>query len=188
MNELNIVGIGGAGLSIAREVHAQVGGQLIGINTDRKSLEGLAAEQRVVLGPETCGGMDATSPARGRKAAEESIEEVRARLPQHGRVVLVAGLGGGVGTGVMPVIAREAIQRELDVLVAVTLPFGIEADRRDVALSGRKELDATGAAVITRDHAEHTTGSMGLEEALAKSVQDLAQRVQLWIKGETDVQ
>lgn len=158
------------------------------INTDRKQLEDLPPEQRLVIGPKCCGGMSATSPARGRQAVEESLGDIRARLPGSGKTVLLAGLGGGAGTGAMPTLAKEVIRQDLDLLVAVTLPFGLEAERRDAALAGLKKLEATGATIITHDHAEQLAGSMSLEDALGKSSEALAQRVQLWIKGESDAQ
>ena len=186
MKECTVIGVGGAGLSLARQAYKLIGGRFVAINTDRIGLEDLPSEQGLVIGPEACTCTSAASPARGRKAVEESLEDIRARLPNSGKVVLLAGLGGGAGTGAMPAIASEVVQRGLNLLVAVTLPFRVEADRREVALSALKELDAIGATIITHDHAEQTTGSMGLEEALAKSGEGLAQRVQLWIKGETD--
>ncbi|WP_177217587.1 hypothetical protein [Ectothiorhodospira mobilis] len=158
------------------------------INTDGKPLEDLPAEQRLVIGPKTCGGMSATSPIRGSQALGESLGDIRARLPDSGKVVLLAGLGGGAGTGAMPSLAKEVIQRGLNLLVAVTLPFGLEAERRDTALAGLQDLEATGATIITYDHAEHFTASMSLEDALEKSSEFLAQRVQRWIKGESDAQ
>lgn len=188
MKESTVIGVGGAGLSLARRTHELVGGHLMAINTEGKPLEDLPPEQRLVIGPKTCGGMSATSPVRGRQAVEESLGDIRARLPDSGKVVLLAGLGGGAGTGAMPALAKEVIQRDLDLLVAVTLPFELEAERREAALAGLKELEATGATIITHDHAEHLTGSMSLEDALGNSAEAFAQRVQRWIKGESDAQ
>ncbi|PRY69868.1 hypothetical protein [Halomonas ventosae] len=188
MRECNVIGVGGAGLSLARRAHELVGGQFMAINTDREPLEEMPTEQSLVIGPKTCGGKGATSPARGRQAAEESLGDIRARLPDSGKVVLLAGLGGGAGTGAMPTLAKEVIQRDLNLLVAVTLPFGLEAERREAARAGLKELEATGATIITHDHAEHRAGSMSLEAALGNSAEALAQRVQRWIKGESDAQ
>jgi len=188
MRVCTVIGVGGAGLSLARRTHKMVGGRFMAINTDRSQLEDLPPEQRLVIGPKICGGMGATSPARGRQAVEESLGDIRARLPDSGKVVILAGLGGGAGTGAMPTLAKEVIQRDLDLLVAVTLPFGLEAERRDAALAGLKELEASSAKIITHDHAEHLTGSMSLEDALGNSAEALAQRVQSWIKGESDAQ
>lgn len=188
MRECTVIGVGGAGLSLARQAHRMVGGRFMAINTDRKQLEDLPPEQRLVIGPKCCGGMSAASPARGRQAVEESLGNIRARLPESGKLVLMAGLGGGAGTGAMPSLAKEVIQRGLNLLVAVTLPSGLEAVRREAALTGLKELEATGATIITHDHAEHFTASMSLEDALEKSSEFLAQRVQRWIKGESDAQ
>ncbi|MFC2991632.1 hypothetical protein [Halomonas tibetensis] len=188
MKECTVIGVGGAGLSLAQQAHKLVSGRFMAINTDRKQLEDLPPEERLVIGTKCCGGLSATSPARGRQAVEESLGDISARLPNSGKVVLLAGLGGGAGTGAMPTLAKEFIQRDLNLLVAVTLPFGLEAERREAALAGLKELEATGATIITHDLSESINGSMGLEEILVTSAEDLAQRAQSWINGESDAQ
>lgn len=186
MKELTVIGVGGAGLSLAQQAHKLIGGHLLVINTDREQLTSLPAGQSLVIGPQSCGGKSAVSPARGRQAVEESLDDIRALLPESGKAVLLAGLGGGAGTGAMPALAHEVIQRNLGLMVAVTLPFGLEAERREAALTGLKELEETGATIITHDHAEHLTGFAGLEEALASSAESLAERVKLWTMGELD--
>ncbi len=186
MKELIVIGVGGAGLSLAQQAHKRIGGRFLAINTDSEQLKGLSAGQGLVIGPHSCGGKSAVSPARGRKAVEESLDDIRALLPDSGKAVLLAGLGGGAGTGAMPTLAKEVIQQDLNLLVAVTLPFGLEAERREAALAGLKELEATGATIITHDHAEHLSGFSGLEEALASSAEALAERVQLWVEAESN--
>ena len=186
MKELIVIGVGGAGLSLAQQAHKRIGGRFLAINTDSEPLKDLPAGQGLVIGPHSCGGKSAVSPARGRKAVEESLDDIRALLPDSGKAVLFAGLGGGAGTGAMPTLAREVIQRDLNLLVAVTLSFGREAERREAALAGLKALEAIGATIITHDHAEHLTGFAGLEEALAGSAESLAERVQLWTMEELD--
>lgn len=188
LTECTVIGVGGAGLSLARHAHELVGGRFVAINTDRKRLEELEPERGLVIGPLACRGMSAASPVRGREAADESLCDISAQLPTSGKVVFMAGLGGGTGTGALPPIVRAAIQQGLEPLVAVTLPFQIETERREAALSGLKELEGTGATVITHDHAKQLTDSIGLEEALMNSAEVLARRIKLWTKGESDAQ
>ncbi|MDT8880913.1 hypothetical protein RSO68_15705 [Halomonas saccharevitans] len=186
MSECTVIGIGGAGLQLAWQAQRLVGGVFLAINTDQEPLASLPPGQQLVIGPQCCGGKGASSPARGRLAAEESLSDIRARLPDSGKVVLMAGLGGGAGTGALSIVANEAIQRGLEPLIAVTLPFRLESERREEALSALKELEATGATIITHDHAQQHLDSIDLESVLQTSATELARRSHAWIKGETD--
>lgn len=182
MSHCTVIGVGGAGLSLARYAYAQLGGRLIAINTDRQVLEDLPLEQGLVIGPQSCSGMGATSPARGRRAAEESLDEIKARIPDSGNVVLMAGLGGGAGTGALPVIAYELLQRSCSLCIAVTLPLRLEAERRKVALAALESLQATAASVLVHDLAEHANSATSLNEALSQSGSDLTQCAHTWLK------
>ncbi|WP_304525718.1 hypothetical protein [Halomonas sp. I5-271120] len=181
-----VIGIGGAGLQLAWQAHRLMGGGFLAINTDEEPLASLPQDQQLVIGPQCCGGKDASSPARGRLAAEESLADIRALLPHSGKVVLMAGLGGGAGTGALTIVANEVIQRGLEPLISVTLPFRLETERREEALAALKELKATGADIITHDHAQQHLNSMALESVLQTSATELARRSHAWIKGETD--
>lgn len=182
MSYCTVIGVGGAGLSLARYASARLGGRLIAINTDRKVLEDLPPEQGLMIGLESCSGMGATSPARGRRAAEESLDEIKARLPESGSVVLMAGLGGGAGTGAVPVIAYELLQRSCRLCIAVTLPLRLEAERRKPALAALESLQATAASVLIHDLAEHANSATSLNEALTQSGSDLTQCAHTWLK------
>lgn len=186
MNGCTIIGIGGAGLSLAQQACKKTGGRFIAINTDRQALKDALVEQSLVIGPKSCGGMGATSPTRGRQAAEESLEEIKALLAGSGEVVLMAGLGGGAGTGALPIIAREVIQRERKLLIAVTLPLRLEAERRRIALEALESLKNIAATVIVHDLAEETEPAASLNSMLALSGKNLATRTHTWLKGPPD--
>lgn len=153
MNDVLIVGVGGAGSHLASYLQTALGNPAVVINTDKKSLEKSALTWRVLIGPKTCGGYGANVPARGRRAAEESSEDLESILKGTRKLVLVAGFGGGTGTGAVPVIAKLARDRGMDVIAAVTLPFEVEDVRRKHALNGLRELKETGATVLIHNHA-----------------------------------
>jgi cell division protein FtsZ len=187
MNGFLIVGVGGAGCHMASYLQKAVGGPAMAVNTDRKSLEKYLLSRQILIGPKTCGGNGATTPARGRRAAEESGEDLVAALADIRRLILVAGLGGGAGTGAAPVLAKLARERGVDVIAAVTLPFAIEQVRREHALYGLRELQRTGVTVLIHDHAAQfdaddqvsmatmlDRSSVGLQKLVADHIASLA--------------
>lgn len=135
-----IVGVGGGGCNA---VHAMVLGEIPGVefvaaDTDTQVLARTSADCRISLGSEVTGGYGAgTDPIIGKKAAEESVDEIRAALSGVSLAFVSAGMGGGTGTGALPVIAR--IAREMGVLAVgvVTKPFEYEGPARmEAAMRG----------------------------------------------------
>lgn len=128
-----VVGVGGGGCNaINGMVQGNLGGvEFIAANTDLQDLEHTQADCRIQLGTQLTGGYGAgTDPDIGSKAAEESISDIRAALSGVSMAFIAAGMGGGTGTGAVPVIAR--IARELDILTVgvVTKPFEFEGHNR----------------------------------------------------------
>ncbi len=144
-----VIGVGGAGGNIAAYLQrAGVGATtVLAVNTDAQALAALEVSHRVLLGESQMRGLGAGGdPERGRLAAEDSLAALRDLLTGVDLVYVVAGMGGGTGTGAAPVVAR--LGRELGALVlsVVTLPFDFEgARRRELALQGvhalRRESD-----------------------------------------------
>jgi len=179
MNDVLVVGVGGAGCDIAQHVHATIGGRAVAINTDGKALSKSLFTERLLIGPKLCGTNGANTPQRARRAVEESSEELLALFAGARSLILSAGLGGATGTGAVPIIAQLALAQGLEVWAAVTLPFVFERSRREVALAGLAELRATGAKVIVHDHAEiseivDTEINLGLTEVLDRAGRALA--------------
>jgi cell division protein FtsZ len=130
---LRVVGVGGAGVNaVNRMIEAEVSGvDFIAINTDVQSLAQSEAEFKVQIGGDITRGLGSGSdPDRGRQAAMEDYDRVKALLRGADMVFITAGAGGGTGTGGAPVVARVA--RELGALTVgiVTKPFGFEGSRR----------------------------------------------------------
>ena len=118
------------------------GVQYVAVNTDNQALAGCAAEVTVHIGERATRGLGAGSePLTGRRAAEESREQLAEALGGAEMVFVTACLGGGTGTGAAPVVAEVA--RELGALTigVVTKPFSFEgARRRQQAEEGVRDL------------------------------------------------
>ncbi len=130
---ITVVGVGGAGCNA---VNNMIDANLEGVdflvaNTDGQSLAHSMASRKLQLGTSLTGGLGAGSkPDVGRKAAEESLDDVLAELADSNMVFITAGMGGGTGTGAAPVIAKAARERGILTVGVVTKPFDFEGKRR----------------------------------------------------------
>lgn len=127
------------------------GVEFITMNTDVQALYNSLAETKITLGKQTTGGLGAGSdPVVGRKAAEESREEIENVLDGADMVFITCGLGGGTGTGAAPVVAE--IAKELGALVigVVTRPFSFEGQNRmSKSMDGFEQLKEKVDTLIT---------------------------------------
>ena len=131
--QLRVVGVGGAGVNaVNRMIEAEVAGvEFIAVNTDAQSLQQSDANHTLQIGGDLTNGLGSGSdPERGRNAAMEDYDRIKAQLKGSDMVFITAGEGGGTGTGGAPVVAR--IARELGALTVgiVSKPFGFEGSRR----------------------------------------------------------
>jgi len=121
------------------------------MNTDVQALYGSLAENKINLGKMITGGLGAgSSPDVGKKAAEESREEIKTQLAGADMVFITCGLGGGTGTGAAPIVAEVA--KELGALTVwvVTRPFSFEGQNRtSKAMDGFDELKEKVDTLIT---------------------------------------
>jgi cell division protein FtsZ len=142
---IKVVGVGGAGGNIVNTL-AEVGiegVELIAVNTDAQVLALNKAPIKVQIGTKLNRGLGAGgNPEIGRKSAEEDIEKLKQCLEGADMVFLTAGMGGGTGTGAIPVIAQVAKEEIGALTVAVvTKPFFFEGKKRmDNAIRGISEL------------------------------------------------
>ena len=142
--KIKVIGVGGGGNNaVNRMVTDGVKGvEFYVANTDAQVLKGITGVNKIFLGKDLtkglgCGG----NPEVGRKAAQESENEIREALSDANMVFVAAGMGGGTGTGGAPVIAK--IARDLGALTVgvVTSPFTFEGPRRKKqSLAGLEEL------------------------------------------------
>ncbi|HZF74293.1 MAG TPA: cell division protein FtsZ [Acetobacteraceae bacterium] len=139
-----VVGVGGGGTNAVNNMIAMGldGVEFLVANTDAQSLVNARADRRVQLGPHLTQGLGAgAKPEIGRAAAEEATEELARHLDGSHMVFVIAGMGGGTGTGAAPVIARMARERGILTVGVVTKPFDFEGPkRRKAAEQGLEEL------------------------------------------------
>ncbi len=149
---IKVIGVGGAGGNVIERLVASGmrGADLMVANTDRQALCGARATTQLSLGDTYTRGLGAGGdPLVGQAAAEESQAQLYAALAGADMVFIVAGMGGGTGTGAAPVIAQ--IARELGALTVamVTRPFAFEGRRREgVAEQGIAQLRAIADTII----------------------------------------
>jgi cell division protein FtsZ len=151
--KIKVVGVGGAGGSAIKRMmeHKIHGIEFVAINTDAQALHHNSAPTKIHIGKTTTRGLGAgMDPEVGRKAAEEDADEIRDVLKDSDMVFVTGGLGGGTGTGAMPLVAE--IARDLGALTVavVTRPFSFEgAQRKTFADQGYGELVDNVDTIIT---------------------------------------
>ena len=130
---IKVIGVGGGGNNVVnRMVTGGVKGvDFVAVNTDKQALNSSAASYKIQIGEKLTGGKGAGSdPEVGRKAAEESRNQIAKALENTDMVFVTAGMGGGTGTGAAPVVAEAAREQGILTVGVVTKPFGFEGRRR----------------------------------------------------------
>lgn len=128
-----VIGIGGAGNNaVNRMMESNVElVEFIGINTDRQALSLSTAPVTIQIGEKLTKGLGAGAlPEVGQKAAEESMEVIQKAMVGADMVFLTCGMGGGTGTGAIPVIAKLAKDMGILTVAVVTKPFKFEGKTR----------------------------------------------------------
>ena len=151
--KIKVVGVGGGGSNaVDGMVDAKINGvDFISVNTDKQALCRSKAEYKVQIGEKLTKGLGAgADPEVGRKAAEESKNEIIKLLVDSEMVFITAGMGGGTGTGAAPVIAQLAKEMGKLTVGVVTKPFTFEGRKRmKQAETGIEELKSKVDTLIT---------------------------------------
>ncbi|MDR1689817.1 MAG: cell division protein FtsZ [Clostridiales bacterium] len=141
---IRVIGVGGGGNNaVDRMIDDNVEHiEFISVNTDHQALERSKAPIRIRLGDKLTKGRGAGGkPEIGRKAAEETREQISQAIEGTTMLFITAGMGGGTGTGAAPVIAEIAKEMEILTVGVVTKPFNFEGrPRMKNALDGIAEL------------------------------------------------
>ena len=149
---LSLIGVGGGGGNALKTMVEQGldGVELFAANTDVQDLENLKGVTPISIGSHSTEGLGAgADPKVGKKAAEESQEEIRRYLEGTHMLFITACLGGGTGTGAAPVIAQLAKDMGILTVAIVTTPWSFEGKKRmSSAKSGIDELCAILDTVI----------------------------------------
>jgi len=160
---IKVAGIGGAGNNVVnRMVEAGTKGvEFIAINTDKPALAISKADRQIQIGEKLTHGQGAGSnPEVGKKAAEESRNEIAKAFESTDLVFISGGMGGGTGTGASPIIADIAREGNILTVGVVTKPFSFEGKRRMVqAEEGIKNLlgKVDSLLIIPNDRLKHAT-------------------------------
>jgi cell division protein FtsZ len=169
---IKVVGCGGMGCNAVTWLFNKGinGATIFGINTDALHLSVTKADEKLLIGKELtrglgCGG----KPQRGREAAKESLSDLKKAVSGADMVFVIAGMGGGSGTGSVPVIAQLAKESGAVVIGVVTMPFESEKARIDKAEFGLQELREVTDTCIVLDNNRlvDIAGQLPIEQAFA---------------------
>jgi cell division protein FtsZ len=178
---IKVLGVGGGGSNAVNFMFEQniEGVDFIICNTDAKAIEQSNIPNKIQLGPHLTQGLGAgANPEVGKKATEESLDEIKRILEVNTKMAFITvGMGGGTGTGGAPIIAQ--ICKELGILTVgiVTTPFGFEGPRRlQQAEEGIMKLKpfVDTLLVISNDKLRVQYGNLKMKEAFGKADNVLA--------------
>src|SRR3990167_6007762 len=185
--QIKVLGIGGSGSNtVSRMARFNIQGvELIAANTDAQALHFCKADKKILIGEDTTKGLGTgMDVVLGKKAAEESKETISENLKGSDMVFITCGLGGGTGSGAVPIIAEISKSLGILTIAVVTTPFSFEGEQRrriaENALQKLKEkVDST--IIISNDKLlsiidEKTTVSNAFsicDEVLKEAVQSI---------------
>lgn len=170
---IQCVGIGGAGSnSVHRISEQQIDGlECIAVNTDCMHLAFVDAGAKLLIGRGITRGFGARGCVEtGRACAQEAEDVLREYIGKGVDLVFLSvGLGGGTGTGAAPIVARVARKNGARVLAIATLPFSVEATRRERAKEGLVQLnrEADTVVVLDNDHLLDVAGDLPIDAAFS---------------------
>lgn len=141
---IRVVGVGGSGLNAVNHmVESKVKGvEFIAINTDAQDLHNSNAKKKIHIGKNLTRGLGAgMNPEVGKRASEETKEDIIEAVSGSDMVFVTCGMGGGTGTGAAPVVANVAREAGALTVAVVTRPFSFEGQQRmRLAEQGLEEL------------------------------------------------
>jgi len=182
---MTIMGCGGAGCNILARATERgwAMGHHVAVNTDAQHLLTTCVDNKVLLGRKTTGGRGANNDiATGEAACHESSAHLEAIIAETDIVVILAGQGGGTGSGAAPVLADIARRSGSMTISLSTTPFSVEGTiRRDNALMGVTNLARSSdvSLVLPNDHLLESSPSLSLIEAFKAADEALLEPVRL---------
>ena len=173
---IKVIGVGGGGNNAVNHMFERGirDVNFIVCNTDHQALANSPVPVKVQIGESLTEGMGAGSqPEKGKKAAQENIDDVMDSLSGNTRMVFITtGMGGGTGTGAIPVIAKACKDAGLLTIAVVTIPFKSEGKVRiRYAIDGITELKdhVDSLLVINNEKLREIYGNQGVSTAFAKA-------------------
>ncbi len=188
---LKVIGVGGAG---GNAVNSMISGgevdnvEFIVANTDAQALLSSSAQEKIQLGAKITKGLGAGSnPEVGKRAAEEDLDAILGKISDSDILFLTAGLGGGTGSGALPVIAKSAKEMGVLTVAVVATPFIFEGKRRashaKEAIANLKQAVDTLIIVPNQKLLEQADPKISMLDAFSMSDDVLKQAV----KGISDI-
>ncbi len=137
-----VVGVGGAGCNVVSAFSGSLCAvDTIAINTDKEALHNTEADAKIYICKEVLKGEGAHGDAAiGKKCADIHKEEIREALAGHDVVFVIAGLGGGTGTGAASVVIDAARSQNILTFAVAISPFSFEGRRKDIAREGYSHI------------------------------------------------
>jgi cell division protein FtsZ len=137
-----VLGVGGAGCNIVASLYnSLVPVDTIAVNTDKAALLSTSADRKIYICKEVTKGEGTFGNAKlGKLCAQVHEDEIRQAIVGHDAIFLVAGLGGGTGTGAVSVIAELCHEMGIMTFCIAIEPFSFEGSRNKVALEGLRTL------------------------------------------------
>lgn len=181
--KIKIIGVGGAGNNAVNKMLDDRIRDIdfIVANTDSQILKDSRVSKKIILGKKITKGLGAGAiPEVGKKAAEESIDEIKEFVKDSDLVFIAAGMGGGTGTGASPIIAKTAKEEGAIVIGIVTTPFSFEGKKRERnSFDGLSELSKVvdSIIVVSNDRLLDELGNIPLSESFQYSDAILKQAV-----------
>ena len=137
-----VVGVGGAGCNVVSQFYdSMCAVDTIAINTDKDALHNTSADSKIYICKEVLKGEGARGDAViGKKCADIHKDEIKAALAGHDFVFVIAGLGGGTGTGAASVVIEAAQSQGITTFAVAISPFSFEGSRKEVAKIGYSHI------------------------------------------------
>ncbi len=169
---IKVIGCGGCGCNMTTWLFNKGinGATVYAANTDALHLSVTKADEKILIGKELTKGLGAGGkPAVGREAAKEAVVDLKKAVGSADMVFVLAGLGGGTGTGAAPIAAQIAKESGAVVIGVVTMPFESEKARIDKAEFGLQELrDVTDTCIVLdNNRLVDIAGQLPIEQAFA---------------------
>ncbi|MBU0585988.1 cell division protein FtsZ [Candidatus Micrarchaeota archaeon] len=152
---ISVIGVGGAGCNCIHRIvsNGLKSANAIAINTDGKQLNVIKADKKILIGKTITRGLGAGGdPQMGKKCAEADAANLKNEIGESEIVFLTGGMGGGTGTGALPVVARIAKDLGAIVIAFVTYPFKLERSKTKVAQKGIQDLIEVADTVVVIDN------------------------------------
>lgn len=180
---ITVVSVGGGGGRIISRLMDPLlpGVQTVAVNTDARALAECRAMVKIQIGKGRTEGLGAGGDAvLGRTAAEDDITELKTIYADTQLLILVVGLGGGTGSGVAPLLLREAREGGIPAICFATLPFRFEGDQRrslaDKTVAALQD-NCSALVLVHNDRLFETVGDQGVAQTFDKTDEILGRGV-----------